>query len=159
MKEAKGGKGGEGHGGHGGSGYINRQAHVELANKMKKRDATTAPAAGDRVAFVMIKMGKGAKGYEKSEDPLYALENNLPLDYDYYLEHQLKQPLIRLFEPILQSPEQVLFVGEHTRNVYVPKMHNTGLAKYAIVHKSCLACKCVVASGAAICEDCRPKER
>lgn len=67
--------------------YVNKQAHVELAAKMKKRDAATAPSAGDRVAFVMIKMGKGAKGYEKSEDPLYALENNLPLDYTYYLEH------------------------------------------------------------------------
>jgi DNA polymerase delta subunit 1 len=54
---------------------------------MKKRDAATAPGVGDRVAFVMIKMGKGARGYEKSEDPLYALENNLPLDYSYYLEH------------------------------------------------------------------------
>jgi len=57
---------------------------------MKKRDAATAPSAGDRVAFVMIKLGKGARGYEKSEDPLYALENNLPLDYTYYLENQLK---------------------------------------------------------------------
>ncbi len=54
---------------------------------MKKRDAATAPSAGDRVAFVMIVMGKSAKGYEKSEDPLYALENNLLLDYTYYLEH------------------------------------------------------------------------
>lgn len=74
------------------------------------------------MAFVMIKGAKGAKGFEKSEDPLFVLENNLPLDYNHYLEHQLKQPLIRIFEPILQSPEQVLFVGEHTRNIYVPKV-------------------------------------
>jgi DNA polymerase delta subunit 1 len=67
--------------------YQNKQAHTELAAKMKKRDAATAPSAGDRVAFVMIKLGKGARGYEKSEDPLYALENNLPLDYNYYLEN------------------------------------------------------------------------
>jgi DNA polymerase delta subunit 1 len=70
--------------------YQSKQAHTELAAKMKKRDAATAPSAGDRVAFVMIKLGKGARGYEKSEDPLYALENNLPLDYHYYLENQLK---------------------------------------------------------------------
>ena len=67
--------------------YQNKQAHTELAAKMKKRDAATAPSAGDRVAFVMIKLGKGAKGYDKSEDPLYALENNWPLDYNYYLEN------------------------------------------------------------------------
>ena len=54
---------------------------------MRKRDEATAPSVGDRVAFVMIKGTKDAKGYEKSEDPLYVLENNLPLDYNHYLEH------------------------------------------------------------------------
>lgn len=67
--------------------YQARQAHVELAAKMKKRDEASAPSQGDRVAFVMIKGAKGMKGYEKSEDPLYVLENNLPLDYNHYLEH------------------------------------------------------------------------
>jgi len=61
------------------------------------------------VAFVMIKGSKGQKGYERSEDPLFVLQNNIPLDYNHYLEHQLKQPLIRIFEPILASPEQDLF--------------------------------------------------
>lgn len=49
----------------------------------------------------MIQQGKGSKGFEKSEDPLYALENGLPIDTTYYLENQLKQPLIRIFEAIL----------------------------------------------------------
>lgn len=40
--------------------YEKRQAHVELANKMKKRDEASAPTVGDRVAFVMIKRAKGA---------------------------------------------------------------------------------------------------
>ena len=126
---------------------------------MKKRDEASAPSVGDRVAFVMIKGAKGMKGYEKSEDPLFVLENNLPLDYNHYLEHQLKQPLIRLFEPILQSPEQVLFVGEHTRTIYVPKVMNTGLGRYAVVKKSCLACKRVVDRGEALCVQCKPKEK
>ena len=54
---------------------------------MMKRDKSSAPAVGDRVAFVMIKGSKGAKGFEKSEDPLFVLQNNLPLDYNHYLEH------------------------------------------------------------------------
>ena len=70
--------------------YVNRQPHTELATKMKKRDEASAPSVGDRVAFVMIKGAKGMKGYEKSEDPLFVLENNIPLDYTHYLEHQLK---------------------------------------------------------------------
>ena len=61
--------------------YHAKQAHVELAERMRKRDEATAPSVGDRVAYVMIKAAKGSKGYEKSEDPLYVLQNNLPIDY------------------------------------------------------------------------------
>ena len=67
--------------------YHAKQAHVELAERMRKRDEATAPSVGDRVAYVMIKAAKGSKGYEKSEDPLYVLQNNLPIDYQFYLEH------------------------------------------------------------------------
>ena len=35
--------------------YAARQAHVELAKKMRKRDAATAPTIGDRIAYVIIK--------------------------------------------------------------------------------------------------------
>jgi DNA polymerase delta subunit 1 len=42
---------------------------------------------------------KGAAAYEKSEDPLYVLENNIPIDTKYYLENQLSKPLMRNFEP------------------------------------------------------------
>ena len=63
--------------------YVARQAHVELAARMKKRDAGSAPGLGDRVAYVIIKGAAGAKNYEKSEDPLYVLENNIPIDTRY----------------------------------------------------------------------------
>ena len=61
----------------------------------------SAPALGDRVAYVIIKGSKDARAYEKSEDPLYVLENNIPIDTRYYLENQLSKPLLRIFEPIL----------------------------------------------------------
>jgi DNA polymerase delta subunit 1 len=47
---------------------------------MRKRDEASAPNVGDRVAYVMVKGTKGSKGYEKSEDPIYVLNNNLPID-------------------------------------------------------------------------------
>lgn len=52
---------------------------------MKRRDEASAPLIGDRVAYVFIKKNKDSKGFEKAEDPLYALENNLPLDFEHYL--------------------------------------------------------------------------
>jgi DNA polymerase delta subunit 1 len=48
---------------------------------MRERDEASAPTVGDRVAYVMVKAVKGSKNYEKSEDPLYVLQNNIPIDY------------------------------------------------------------------------------
>ena len=124
--------------------YAVKQAHVELAAKMRVRDEASAPTVGDRVAYVMIKGLKGSKGFEKSEDPLYVLQNNLPIDYKWYLDHQIKEPLMRIFEPILKDKtEQALFTGEHTRHIVVPSKGaaTAGIFKFAVVQKTCLGCK------------------
>lgn len=42
-----------------------------------------------------------AAAYEKAEDPLFVLENNVPIDTRYYLDNQLAKPLTRIFEPIM----------------------------------------------------------
>lgn len=60
--------------------YKMKQAHVELAARMKKRDAGSAPQMGDRVPYVIIAGAKGAANFEKAEDPIYVLENNMPID-------------------------------------------------------------------------------
>jgi DNA polymerase delta subunit 1 len=81
--------------------YTSKQAHTELVERMKKRDAGSAPTLGDRVAYVIVKGAGGAKNYEKSEDPIYVLENSVPIDTKYYLDNQLAKPLGRIFEPIV----------------------------------------------------------
>lgn len=81
--------------------YTAKQAHVQLAERMRKRDAGSAPTLGDRVAYVIVKGAGGARNYEKSEDPIYVLENSVPIDTKYYLDNQLAKPLTRIFEPIL----------------------------------------------------------
>lgn len=98
--------------------YKAKQAHVELAARMRKRDPGSAPAVGDRVPYVIIDATRGTPAYERSEDPIYVLENNIPIDTNYYLEHQLSGPLTRLFEPIIKNPNS-LFSGEHTRTIIV----------------------------------------
>ena len=46
------------------------------------------------------------------QDPLFVLENNLPIDTEYYLNNQLSKPLLRIFEPILgDKAEGVLLKG------------------------------------------------
>jgi len=139
--------------------------HVKLAEKMKKRDAASAPNVGDRVQYVVVKGAKGSKTYEKSEDPIYALEHNIPIDFMYYIENQIKLPLIRIFEPIFgdsKKTELNLFSGEHTRNIYVPKMATaTGLGRFAVVKESCMSCKNVLEKGCqdVVCAKCEHKKK
>lgn len=71
--------------------YEVKAAHVELAERIRKRDAATAPNVGDQVPYVIIKATKGAKAYEKSEDRIYVLEINIPIDPQYYLENQISK--------------------------------------------------------------------
>lgn len=142
-----------------GDDYEVKAAHVELAERMRKRDAATAPNVGDRVPYVIIKAAKGAKAYEKSEDPIYVLENNIPIDPNYYLENQISKPLLRIFEPILKNASKELLQGDHTRSISVPTPSSGGLMKWATKQLSCIGCK-VPLSGKdrTICSHCKDRE-
>ena len=94
--------------------YGVKMAHIELAQRMRQRDPATAPVVGDRIAYVIIKAAKNAKAHLKSEDPILALEHNLPIDTKHYLDQFLTKPLLRIFEPIVHNAASVLLHGEHT---------------------------------------------
>jgi len=142
--------------------YTGKQAHTELAERMKKRDAGSAPTLGDRVAYVIVKGTGGSKNYEKSEDPLYVLEHNIPIDTKYYLENQLANPLGRIFEPILGEKKAAqLLTGEHTRSISVAAPALGGLMKFTKKTQTCMGCKKPLVGkdekAGAVCEDCRPR--
>jgi len=139
--------------------YKSHQAHVELAQKMKERDVGTAPGVGDRVAYVMVAGTKGSKNYQNSEDPLYVLENDLPIDFNYYIEKQIKPPLQKIFDFIIPNVN-ALYEGEHTKVQYIPKLNNksAGLGKFAIVKTTCLGCKVPINDKqGALCKHCQGK--
>jgi len=141
--------------------YANKQAHVELANKMKKRDAGNAPKLGDRVPYVIISGAKGTPAYAKAEDPIYVLENNISIDFQHYLTNQLSKPLMRLFEPILGDgkAESVLLKGEHTMTKTVVTSKVSALAAFTKKKKTCLGCKVPLNDeNEAVCPHCKPKE-
>ncbi|XP_056262867.1 DNA polymerase delta catalytic subunit [Pseudoliparis swirei] len=140
--------------------YAGKQAHVELAERMRKRDAGSAPNLGDRVPYVIIKAAKGVAAYMKSEDPIFVLENNIPIDTQYYLEQQLSKPLLRIFEPILgeSKAENVLLRGDHTRCKTVLTSKIGGLMAFAQKRSTCIGCKAVLKTDAAVCNFCKKKE-
>jgi len=78
--------------------------HVNVVRKMREREPGSEPQSGDRVQFVLIDTGDpGAKQFEKSEDPAYALANKVPLDYNYYFTNKFMNPVCDLLEPIVEK--------------------------------------------------------
>jgi len=41
--------------------------------------------------------------YEKAEDPVWARENKIPIDYQYYFTNQFKKPVQDLLEPLISA--------------------------------------------------------
>ncbi|XP_075742862.1 DNA polymerase delta 1, catalytic subunit [Rhipicephalus microplus] len=141
--------------------YAAKQAHVELAHRMRKRDAGSAPNLGDRVPYVIVAASKGTAAYLKSEDPMYVLEHSVPIDTQYYLENQLSKPLLRIFEPILgeSKAESVLLHGDHTRTKTVVHSKVGALAAFTKKKSTCIGCRAVLEDqNSAVCKHCKTKE-
>ncbi|KAF5289112.1 hypothetical protein FQA39_LY15214 [Lamprigera yunnana] len=141
--------------------YAAKQAHVELAKKMTKRDPGNAPKLGDRIPYVIIAAAKNTPAFQKAEDPIYVLENNIPIDATYYLENQLSKPLLRIFQPILgDNADSILLRGEHTRTKTVVTSKVGALAAFTRKKETCLGCRSVLPNGyenEALCAYCNPK--
>ena len=107
-------------------GEIN-QAHVQVVHKMRDRKPGSEPQSGDRVPFLLTKTDDHkAKGFEKSEDPNYVEENNIPVDYHYYFVNKFLNPVCDLLEPLFDDPKQDIFgdiISQHK-----PKKKETGPA-------------------------------
>ena len=141
-------------------GYKAKQAHVELAMRMRKRDPGTAPQMGDRVPYVICQAAKGVPAYEKSEDPVFVLDNNLPVDVEYYLHNQLSKPLLRIFEPIIDNPQSLLS-GDHTRTITkpTPTARKGGIMMFAVKTLKCMSCKTPISNEEkSLCKNCKPRE-
>ncbi|XP_024457292.1 DNA polymerase delta catalytic subunit isoform X2 [Populus trichocarpa] len=112
-----------------GDDYEVKAAHVELAERMRKRDAATAPNVGDRVPYVIIKGAKGAK------------------------------PLLRIFEPILKNASKELLQGSHTRSISISTPSTGGIMKFAKKQLTCIGCKTLLSnSDRTLCSNCKGRE-
>jgi len=86
--------------------YKNPQqiAHFMLAKRIGERDPGNKPGPGDRIPFAYIKNeNKKALQCDKIENPKYIQENNLELDYNFYITNQIMKPLQQLFALVLEQ--------------------------------------------------------
>jgi DNA polymerase elongation subunit (family B) len=80
-------------------------AHKALADRITARDPGNAPASGDRLSFIYFKPPPGFKGTQgdRVETPAFMKANGLKPDPEYYIEHQLENPVGQLFSILVDQ--------------------------------------------------------
>ena len=82
-------------------------AHKALADRMAARDPGNAPASGDRIPFVYVQPPVGSQAAklqgDRVEAPSYIKEHGLVPDYEFYLGHQLQNPISQMFGLLLEE--------------------------------------------------------
>ena len=92
------------------------------------------------MAYVIIKTG-GDKNYEKSEDPLYVLENSLPIDVKVLLGPTIDKAIGKNFHSILgETKTKELLTGSHTRTIKVAA-RNRWAFKVCQKSEVCVSCR------------------
>ena len=84
-----------------------RIAHKVLADRMMARDPGSAPASGDRIPYVYIQAPVGSAAAklqgERIESPAWIKAHGLTPDYEFYLHHQLQNPICQMFGLLLDQ--------------------------------------------------------
>jgi len=85
-----------------------RIVHAVLADRMAERDPGNRPASNDRIPYAYIITEKEANLQgDRVENPDYIVENNLPLDYLFYITNQIMKPAIQFLELIVDNPSDI----------------------------------------------------
>lgn len=118
--------------------HIN-QAHVQVVNKMRNRKPGSEPQSGDRVPYLLTDTGNPkAKAFEKSEDPKYVEENNIPIDYHYYFINKFLNPVCDLLDPLFDNVKQDIFgeiIEEHKPPMKIREPALSGMKKSQLVEE------------------------
>ena len=105
------------------------QAHVQVVRKMRERQPGSEPQSGDRVPYILIKTeDPKARAFEKSEDPVYVREHNLPIDYAYYFLNKFLNPVCDLLEPLFENVKDDIF-GELLMRAKPPRKKKAETSK------------------------------
>ena len=76
-------------------------AHKVLADRIAERNPGNAPASGERIGYVYVKALVGQQASklqgDRVETPAFITEKGLKPDAEYYIQHQLMNPLAQLF--------------------------------------------------------------
>lgn len=85
--------------------YDAKAVHCMVAKKMNARGKSVE--IGDRVSYIITNNGKKLIS-EKAEEVELVREGKFKVDYDYYIQHQLLPPVMRVFEVIGVKDKSIL---------------------------------------------------
>lgn len=82
-------------------------AHKILANRIAERDPGNAPASGERIGYVYVQALAGQvpsklQG-DRVETPGWIEKHGLKPDFEYYIDHQLYNPIAQLFSIMVEK--------------------------------------------------------
>ena len=77
---------------------------------MRERDPGNTPSINDRyLMYIFIKKKKEKKyTIDMVENPDYIIQNNIEIDYRFYVTNQLMKPILQIFELTMKNPK-ILF--------------------------------------------------
>jgi DNA polymerase elongation subunit (family B) len=108
------------------------QAHVKLCQRMKSRDPGNAPVINDRIPFVTVyvEKKKGVKLLQGDiiEHPDYIKENNIKIDYLFYLTNQIMNPAVQFLELLTKNPSGLL--NEYIKKEELKRAGGISLTKW-----------------------------
>lgn len=104
--------------------YKTRAPHIELAKKWIETPGSPPVRIGDRIPYIIINKGPKQAVYQCAESPWDVMENHLPIDYAWYLNKQLEQPLRRIFYWVIKFLDERNGTPTCTDNLTLRKFVN-----------------------------------
>ena len=87
-----------------------RIAHVVLADRISQRSPGNCPQAGDRIEFTTViipNINKKTLQGERIETPEYIKENNLMIDYEFYMTNQIMNPALQFLSLVIPDAKSI----------------------------------------------------
>ena len=89
-------------------------AHWVLSQRMGERDPGNKPQSNDRIPYVYILTKETSRGKkvlqgERIETPKYILDNNIHIDYRFYITNQIMKPVCQIYDLIDGIDSKELF--------------------------------------------------
>lgn len=124
--------------------YDSKQAHVELAKRIQKKNPDTAPRAGDRVKFVIVCGTKKARNFELTRTPDDVVNNDLNIDYKKYLSNKVINPIKDIFDKVIGKKKSDKFFAQFKNLPQKKKLSKKSNRLNFTIAEKCQRCKSII---------------